>query len=135
MWNQDTISGFKLSVIVVQYKDTRIIGIDLEKNSQINIQRSLDTCIQIYKKIQALCAHPSSSWGGLGALLGAFGPLFNSRKCQTKHTQFSIKICSNNIFGGKQLMFFIPALQFFKQLIYSLLEKSKMAHIAPKRVP
>ena len=29
----------------------------------------------------------------LWALLGAFGPLFSSRRCKRKHTQFSVKIC------------------------------------------
>ena len=29
---------------------------------------------------------------GKGALLGAFGPLFSSRRCKRRHTQFSVKI-------------------------------------------
>ena len=39
--------------------------------------------------------------GDLGALFGAFGPLFSSNKYQSKHVQFSVKIGPNNIFGGK----------------------------------
>ena len=46
-------------------------------------------------EVWRLLAPPSSSCGGLGAprtIMGAFGPLFGSRRCKTKHTQFSIKI-------------------------------------------
>ena len=35
---------------------------------------------------------------GWGTLLVAFSPLFSSKMCQTKHTQFSIKIGTNKIF-------------------------------------
>ena len=46
-----------------------------------------------------LLAH-SEGWGALQApraLLGAFSPLIHSRRCQTKHAQFSFKIGLNNI--------------------------------------
>ena len=35
---------------------------------------------------------PAEGWGPIGALLGAFGPLFSSRRCKRGHTQFSVKI-------------------------------------------
>ena len=55
------------------------------------------------KKFRALYAPPSSSSRGLGdlpALLDAFGPLFRSRKFQTKQAQFSVKIGPSNMFRG-----------------------------------
>ena len=35
---------------------------------------------------------PAEGWGALWALLGAFGPLFSTRRCKRRHTQFSVKI-------------------------------------------
>ena len=46
---------------------------------------------------------PTEGWGALLALLDAFGPLFSSKKCKTKHALFSVNIGLNNTFGGKQL--------------------------------
>ena len=44
---------------------------------------------------------PTEGWGALWALLDDFGPLYSSRKFQTKHVQFSVKISPNDIFMGK----------------------------------
>ena len=35
---------------------------------------------------------PAEGWGAIRALLGAFGPLFKSKRCKRRHTQFSVKI-------------------------------------------
>ena len=83
----------------------------------------------------SLLRRAGGPFGPLRALLGAFGPPFSSRRCQTKRTQFSVKMGPNTIFGFNQLKFRILALQLFKQLIYILLEKSKMADMVPKQVP
>ena len=59
----------------------------------------------ILLEVQGPLHSPSSSCKGLGALHGAFSPLFHSRWCQTKHAQFSAEIGCNNIFRGSKVMF------------------------------
>ena len=56
----------------------------------------------------ALCLlAPAEGWG---APPGAFGSLYSSRSCLTKHTQLSVQISLNNIFGGIMLNFHISVL-------------------------
>ena len=71
---------------------------------------------------------------GLGGNSGALQPTLPQQKVPIKITQFSVKISPNNTFWGNQVMFLISALQLFKQLRHSLLEKSKIANMIPKYV-
>ena len=75
-------------------------------------------------KVMGPHAPSSSTCGGLGALwalmalwtiLGAFCPLFHSRRCQTKHAQFSVKIGCNTLFWDmfKYLIFILFFYLFF----------------------
>ena len=66
------------------------------------------------------------------ALLGAFSPLFSSRRCQTKHTQFIVKIGPNYIILVINLSFNFQLYSSSNSLLQKIQDGQHSFEIGPK---
>ena len=57
---------------------------------------------------------PAEGWGALWALLGAFSPLFSSRRCKRRHSQFSVS------FGIQSIHFHAAKMEVITQKILEM---------------
>ena len=109
---QYRVQNTELSTVYTECIISRMFYIEdvLYRECSIKMFYHVENILYKDYKLGALSTLPSCFCKELGGSSWAFGPLFSSRSCWTKHNQLSVQIGVNNIFGVKMLNFHILVL-------------------------